>query len=223
MNLFAKKPTPKEAAKEAKREARREMRANQRELDREIRELDRQEKQLIMELKQRAKAINSPSDPALKALAKQMVTVKQQREKLMSTKSQMGAMAMHATTIASTVAAASAFGTMTETLKTANQQMNLAETQKIMAEFQRENERLVVKEEMMDDALMDAFDQEETEEEAEKLTNQVLAELGVELDQKMVGLDAPKVKPVGEEALSTEEQDALESVLPDLRARLNAL
>jgi hypothetical protein len=38
----------------------------------------------------------------------------------------------------------------------------------------------------------------------------------------MVGLNAPMVKPQGEQ-LSQEEADALESVLPDLKARLNAL
>jgi len=47
----------------------------------------------------------------------------------------------------------------------------------------------------------------------------VLAELGVELDNNMVGLNAPMNKPT----LAEEEQEALESVLPDLNARLNAL
>jgi len=57
------------------------------------------------------------------------------------------------------------------------------------------------------------------EEEPEQVTNQVLAELGVELDNNMVGLNAPMNKPT----LAEEEQEALESVLPDLNARLNAL
>ena len=68
-------------------------------------------------------------------------------------------------------------------------------------------------------ALIDAFDSEGVEEEAEQLTNQVLAELGVELDSQMVGLSAPVAKPQGE----MEEEDVLDSVLPDLSARLNAL
>lgn len=218
MNWF-KKETPKEAAMRAKREARKEVRANQRDMDREIRELDRQEKQITMELKQRAKAASSQSDPTLKTLAKQLVQVRQQRSKLQGAKAQLGAMGMHAQVTASQVAAVQAVGSVTDAMKVANKQMDMKETTKIMTEFQRENERLAVKEEMMDDVLMDAFESDGVEEEADQVTNQVLAELGVEMDQQMVGLDAPKTKVGGEEV----QEDAIEDALPDLRARLNAL
>ena len=191
-------------------------------MDREMRELDRQEKQITMELKQRAKAANSSSDPTLKTLAKQLVQVRQQRTKLHSAKAQIGAMGMHAQVTASQVAAVQAIGSVTESMKTANKQMDMKQTMKIMTDFQKENERLTVKEEMMDDVLMDAFDTEGVEEEADQVTNQVLAELGVELDQQMVGLDAPKTKLETTEA-PVAEKDALEDALPDLRARLNAL
>lgn len=223
MNFFKKKVDPKEAAREAKRNARKEVRANQRDLDREIRELDRQEQQVKQELKQRAKKATSQNDPTLKVLAKQLVQVRQQRDKLFTARSQVGAMGMHATTMASQVAAVSALGSVTDTLKVANSQMDMKETMKVMAQFQLENERITAKEELMDDALADAFDTEEMEEEAENVTAQVLAELGVEMDAQMVGLSAPSAKPAGEEALTQEEQNALDDVLPDLKARLNAL
>ena len=193
-------------------------------MDRELRELDRQEKQVTLELKQRAKMISNSKDPALAALAKQLVQVRKQKEKLLTAKAQIGAVGMHATSMASQVAAASAIGSVTGAMAVANNAMYVKATTKILHEFQRENERLEVKQEMMDEALMDAFDNEEVEEEAENLTNQVLAELGVELDSQMVGLSAPMAKPQGEAAaISQEEQDALDSVLPDLSARLNAL
>lgn len=194
-------------------------------MEREIRELDRQEKQVTVELKQRAKAVSAPKDPALAALAKQLVQVRKQREKLVAAKAHIGAVGMHATSMASQVAAASAIGSVTSAMAVANSAMDVKETTRIMQEFTRENERLQVKQELMDEALIDAFDNDEVEEEAEQLTNQVLAELGVEMDSRLVGLDAPMVKPVAEEpnALSQEEADALESVLPDLNARLNAL
>ena len=186
-----------------------------------MRELDRQEKQLTMEIKQRAKTAGGANDPALKSLAKQMVQVRQQRTKLQSAKAQLGAMGMHATVTASQISAVTAIGSVTQSMATANKRMDMKETTKIMAQFQRENEAMNVKEEMMDDVLADAFDSEGVEEEAEQVTNQVLAELGVELDGKMVGLDAPTSKPQGE--LTGEEADALGDVLPDLKARLNAL
>ena len=191
-------------------------------MDREIRELDRQEKQVTAELKQRAKLATSSNDTTLKTLAKQLVQIRQQRSKLQSTKAQLGAMGMHATVTASQIAAASAIGSVTETMKVANSAMDVKQTTKIMTEFQRENERMEVKGEMMDDMLASAFDGDEIEEEADQVTNQVLAELGVELDSQLVGLNAPSKKPAQGE-LTTEEQDALDDVLPDLKARLNAL
>lgn len=218
MNWF-KKETPKEAAMKAKKEARKEVRSNQRDMDREIRELDRQEKQITMELKQRAKNANSSNDPTLKTLAKQLVQVRTQRSKIHGAKAQLGAMGMHAQVTASQVAAVQAIGSVTDAMKVANKQMNMKETTKIMTEFQKENERLAVKEEMMDDVLMDAFDTEGVEEEADQVTNQVLAELGVELDKEFVGVNAPSNK-VGLEA---EKEEEVEDALPDLRARLNAL
>ena len=187
-----------------------------------MRELDRQEKQITMELKQRAKTVSNSKDPALAALAKQLVQVRKQREKLLATKAHIGAVGMHATSMAAQVSAAHALGSVTDAMATANTAMNVTEMTKIAQEFQRENERLEVKQEMMDEALIDAFDNDEVEEEAEQVTNQVLAELGVELDSQMVGLNAPMAKPQGEQ-LTQEEADALDDVLPDLKARLNAL
>eukprot|EP00527_Entomoneis_sp_CCMP2396_P006275 CAMPEP_0198149134 /NCGR_PEP_ID=MMETSP1443-20131203/45146_1 /TAXON_ID=186043 /ORGANISM="Entomoneis sp., Strain CCMP2396" /LENGTH=219 /DNA_ID=CAMNT_0043814063 /DNA_START=383 /DNA_END=1042 /DNA_ORIENTATION=- len=219
MNWFTKE-TPKEAAMKAKREAKKEVRSNQRDMDREVRELDRQEHKVTMELKQRAKVTNSNSDPTLKTLAKQLVQVRQQRAKLQGAKAQLGAMGMHAQVTAAQVAAVTAVGSVTDAMKVANKQMDVKQTMKIMTEFQRENERMAVKEEMMDDVLMDAFDSEDVEEEADQVTNQILAELGVEMDKQMVGLDAPKTR-IGTSAV--EEQDEVADALPDLRARLNAL
>jgi division protein CdvB (Snf7/Vps24/ESCRT-III family) len=190
-------------------------------MEREIRELDRQEKQVVTELKQRAKVTSSSNDPTLKALAKQLVQIRQQRAKLQGTKAQIGAMGMHATVTASQIAAAQAIGSVANTMKTANQAMDVKKTTKIMTEFQRENERAEVKAEMMDDMLASAFDGDEIEEEADQVTNQVLAELGVELDSQFVGMNAPSKKPENE--LTKEEQDALEDILPELNARLNAL
>ncbi|EEC44613.1 predicted protein, partial [Phaeodactylum tricornutum CCAP 1055/1] len=143
------------------------------------------EKTLMMEIKQRAKQASGSNDSTLKTLAKQLVQVRQQRVKLHSAKAQLGAMGMHATVTASQIAAVSAIGSVTDSMKVANQQMNIKETTKIMAQFQKETESLKVKEEMMDDVLMDAFDSEGIEEEADQVTNQVLAELGIELDSQM--------------------------------------
>merc|ERR1711933_668919 len=108
-------------------------------------------------------------------------------------------------------------------LKQTNAQMNKTEMMKIITEFTKENERLQMNEEMIDDVLTEAFDEDGIDEEAEQVTNRVLAELGVEMDSKFVGLNAPTVRPQSGEALSSEEQDVLDGILPDLASRLNAL
>jgi len=178
----------------------------------------------MMEIKKRAKqpGVKGQSDPALKALAKQLVQTRNQRNKMYEAKAQLGAVGMQATGMASQVAAASAVSSVTSAMASANSAMNATEMTKIMTEFQRQNEIAAVKEEMMDDALADAFDSEEVEEEADQVTSQVLAELGVELDSQLVGLNAPGKRPTQEDAIA-EEEDALNDALPDLRARLDAL
>jgi division protein CdvB (Snf7/Vps24/ESCRT-III family) len=191
-------------------------------MDREVRELDKTEKQVIAELKQRAKVAGNMNDPTVKTLAKQLVQIRQQRSKLQATKSQLGAMGMHATAMSSQMVAAQAIGKVTESMQVANKHMDVKKMTATMADFQRENERAKAKEEMMDDMLTDAFDTDEIEEEADQLTAQVLAELGVEMDSQMVGLAVPSGK-LPDDGLTAAEQDALDDVLPDLKARLNAL
>jgi hypothetical protein len=89
-------------------------------MDHEIREMDKQEKQITMELKQRAKMTNNSKDTALTALAKQLVQVRKQRVKLMAAKAHIGAVGMHATSMASQVAAASAIGSVTNAMSVVN-------------------------------------------------------------------------------------------------------
>merc|ERR1711937_64875 len=103
--------------------------------DRELRELDRQEKQLTKELKQRAKLTSSSKDPALAALAKQLVQTRKQREKVMTAKAQIGAVGMNASAMATQVAAAAAIGSVSDAMKTTNKAMNVKETMKTLQEF----------------------------------------------------------------------------------------
>jgi len=179
----------------------------------------------MLEIKQRAKqpGVNGVNDSALKAMAKNLVQVRNQRGKMYQTKANLGAVGMQATSMASQVAAASAMGSVTNAMASANKAVDSKEIAKIMNEFTRQNEVMQVREEMMDDALADAFDSEGMEEEADEVTGQVLAELGIEMDQKLVGLDAPQNLPEEEVETSKEEEEALMDALPDLKARLNAL
>jgi len=223
MNFFGssrKQPTAKEQAKQASKETKREIRSAQRDLDREFRDLERTEKQLIVEIKNRARqsSVNPRTDKSLQTLSKQLVQVRSQKEKMLTAKANLGAVQMHATTMASHAAAASAIGKVTDAMGTANAVLDPKKMTQTMNEFTKQNEMMNIREEMMDDALTDAFDNDELDDEADQITNQVLAELGLELGNQMNS--APNTKLIN--AAKQDEED-LVGTLPDLKARLDAL
>jgi charged multivesicular body protein 2A len=70
----------------------------------------------------------------------------------------------------------------TQLLGSMNRQMNLPALQRIAMEFERENDIMDQRQEMMDDAIDDVTGLEDEEEE-EEVVNQVLDEIGVDLHQ----------------------------------------
>ena len=70
----------------------------------------------------------------------------------------------------------------TSLLGSMNRQMNLPALQRIAMEFERENDIMDQRQEMMDDAVDDVTGLED-EEEGEEVVNQVLDEIGVDLNQ----------------------------------------
>ena len=63
-----------------------------------------------------------------------------------------------------------------------NRQMNLPALQRIAMEFERENDIMDQRQEMMDDAIDDVTGLED-EEESDEVVNKVLDEIGVDLNQ----------------------------------------
>jgi division protein CdvB (Snf7/Vps24/ESCRT-III family) len=70
----------------------------------------------------------------------------------------------------------------TQLLGSMNRQMNLPALQRIAMEFEKENDIMDQRQEMMDDAIDDVTGLED-EEEGEEVVNQVLDEIGVDLSQ----------------------------------------
>ncbi|THF95092.1 hypothetical protein TEA_000327 [Camellia sinensis var. sinensis] len=88
MNIFAKKPT----AKEALRESKREMTNATRGIEKEITTLQLEEKKLVAEIKRTAKTGN---EAATKILARQLIRLRQQIAKLQGSRAQMRGIATH--------------------------------------------------------------------------------------------------------------------------------
>lgn len=73
----------------------------------------------------------------------------------------------------------------TTLLGSMNRQMNLPALQRIAMEFERENDVMDQRQDMMDDAIDEATGIEGDEEEGEDIVKEVLDEIGVDLNQSV--------------------------------------
>jgi len=108
--------------------------------------------------KQRANTltnVNPQTDFAIKAQAKQLVQLRKQKEKLYETKAQLSSVGMQATAMTSQVSAITAVGSVTAALTSANSAMDATKMGQTMAEFSRQNKTAKVKEELLNDALVE--------------------------------------------------------------------
>lgn len=72
----------------------------------------------------------------------------------------------------------------TSLLGSMNRQMNLPALQRIAMEFEKENDIMDQRQEMMDDAIDDVTGLDE-EEESDEIVDQVLTEVGIDLNQSV--------------------------------------
>ncbi|KAJ8599611.1 hypothetical protein CTAYLR_004679 [Chrysophaeum taylorii] len=214
--MFKKPPTAKEQAKQVKRE----VKHSQRDIDRELRDFDRREQQLIAEIRREAKL--GRSEKAVQILAKQLVQLRQSRDRMIGARANMGAIATHASAMASHVAVSDAIGSAGKVMGAMNKTLDSKKIGLTMQQFQRETEKMNMSEEAMADMLSDAFDTDETEDESNAVVDQVLADIGVEITAGLQ--DAPTTK-IPDEKAAVEEPVGAESDkhLADLQAQLNAL
>ncbi|KAG0599441.1 hypothetical protein M758_12G152100 [Ceratodon purpureus] len=212
MNIFKKKPDPKEVLRASKRE----MSVATRGFDREIGSLQLEEKKLVAEIKKTAKSGN---DAATKILARQLIRLRQQIAKLQGSKAQLRGVATHTQAMHANMAVGSAMKGATKAMSSMNKQMEPAKQAKIMQEFQKQSAQMDMTTEMMSDSIDDALDDDEAEEETEELTNQILDEIGVDVTAQMSA--APRGRIAGKAGIKTATSsgiDDLESRLANLRS-----
>ncbi|RKU48107.1 ESCRT-III subunit protein did4 [Coniochaeta pulveracea] len=172
---FGKRMTPAER-----------LRKNQRMLDKAIRELDqqrikleKQEKTLVAQIKQSAQ---KGQMGACKIQAKDLVRTRRYVEKFYSMRSQLQKISLRLQTYRTNEQMMQAMKGATQALGSMNRTMNLPSLQRIAMEFERENDIMEQRQEMMDDAIDDAMDVG-VEEEGDEVVEQVLEEIGVDLSQ----------------------------------------
>ncbi|TEY46945.1 hypothetical protein BOTCAL_0310g00110 [Botryotinia calthae] len=163
------------------RKHQRSLEKTQRELDRERTKLENQEKKLIQEIKKSAK---NGQMGAAKIQAKDLVRTRRYVEKFYSMRTQLQAISLRIQTVRTNEQMMQAMKGATGVLGSMNRSMNLPALQRIAMEFEKENDIMDQRQEMMDDAIDDVTGLED-EEEGEEVVEQVLEEIGIDLKAAM--------------------------------------
>ncbi|GLE02444.1 hypothetical protein PINS_up011282 [Pythium insidiosum] len=230
-NALGTKKTLKEQLRENKREINRAIR----ELDRERMNLQQQEKKLIIEIKKMAKEGQIAS---VKIMAKDLVRTRQHVTKFYTMRSQLQAVALRMETAKSAEAMTSALQGTTKALKAMAKTMNLPRLNKIMMEYTKESERMEMQQEMIGETIDDVMDADQDEEEEDKIVGQVLDEIGIDLTGSVpeapvsvapparagavaAGSVVPPAAPVA--AGGADAASSTDSAMSELEARLNNL
>ena len=210
-SIFGKK---KPDVKEQLREQTKQLKRNEREIEREKLQLQRQEQKLIADIK---KAAKDGQTSATKTLAKQLVRTRAAMERMGAMKGQVQGAAVQMKLNLTQANMAQSLAGASEAMGKMNAAVNPAEMAKTMAQFSQENEKMQLKQEMMDDALDDLFDDDDVEAESDLITQQVLDDIGVDIAGQMARPAQGGMQPRQE---AVEEEDAVDD---DLAARLAAL
>ncbi|KAL5160614.1 Vacuolar protein sorting-associated protein 2 1 [Glycine soja] len=195
------------------RENKRMLDKSNREIERERLGLQNQEKKLIVEIKKNAKQAQMG---AVRVMAKDLIRTRHQIEKFYKLKSQLQGVSLRIQTLKST----QAMGEATKGITKAMGQMNRRTTDEF-AFCTEDNARV------MGDAIDDALEGGQEEEETEELVNQFLDEIGIDINSELVNapattsVSAPAAKNRLAQAESTANEDS--GIYDDLQARLNSL
>ncbi|XP_063233383.1 charged multivesicular body protein 2a [Bacillus rossius redtenbacheri] len=179
--LFGKKITPEEMLRKNQRALNKAMR----DLDREKSHMEQQEKKVIADIKKLAK---EGQMDAVKIMAKDLVRTRRYVKKFMLMKANIQAVSLKIQTLRSQNAMAEAMKGVTKAMQSMNRQLNMPQIQRILQEFEKQSEIMDMKEEMMNDVIDDAMEDEGDEEESDTIVAQVLDELGLQLNDQLSGL-----------------------------------
>lgn len=111
----------------------------------------------------------------------------------------------------------------TRLLGSMNRQMNLPALQRIAMDFERENDIMDQRQEMMDDAIDDVTGLEDDEQESEDVVNQVMDELGIDLGEALGETPSNLPKNAVAEGRVAQAIGGGDHEDDDLQARLDSL
>eukprot|EP00934_Nitzschia_sp_Nitz4_P006929 Nitzschia sp. Nitz4//scaffold59_size112058//90347//91133//NITZ4_004123-RA/size112058-processed-gene-0.221-mRNA-1//-1//CDS//3329555165//6919//frame0 len=216
-NVFGKEKPLKEVLRENKRMINRAVR----ELDREKTGLEREEKRLIIEIKKAAKEQHMSS---VNIMAKDLVRTRQHIAKFIEMRSHLQGCALKLQTVKSHHAMGEAMKATAKAMYKMNKAVNVSSITKMMTEFERENAKTELMQEIMGDTIDDALGEDGNEEEEAQIVNQVLDEIGISFGEELpaAGVGMPGLQEsAGPAKVAVAEAD--DPALSELEARLNNL
>ncbi|XP_073340455.1 charged multivesicular body protein 3 [Pagrus major] len=218
MGLFGRTPEkdPKELISEWSKKIRREMRV----IDRQIRDIQREEDKVKRSIKDAAK--KGQKDVCI-VLAKEMIQSKRAVTKLYASKAHMNSALLSMKNQAAVVRVAGALQKSTEVMKAMQNLVKIPEIQANMRELSKEMMKAGIIEEMLEDTFESMEDGEEMEEAAEEEVDKILFEITAGALGKAPSkvTDAlPEMEPPGAAAASDEES---EEDIEEMQSRLAAL
>ncbi|XP_056623508.1 charged multivesicular body protein 3 [Triplophysa dalaica] len=219
MGLFGKsqeKP-PKDLINEWSLKIRKEMRV----IDRQIRDIQREEEKVKRSIKDAAK--KGQKDVCI-ILAKEIIQSKRAINKLYASKAQMNSVLLSMKNQLAVLRVAGALQKSTEVMKAMQSLVKIPEIQATMRELSKEMMKAGIIEEMLEDTLGGMEDEDEMEEAAEAEVDKILFEITAGALGKAPNkvTDAlPDPVPIGATAASEDEEE--EEDIEEMQSRLAAL
>lgn len=178
------------------RQAARDINKEQRGMDREIQKLQRDETQMIAQIKQAAR---KGSEHEARLLTKQLLQIRKAKEKMLISKVQMGSCKTQITSMGAQQKMANTMKTTTGIMSRMNQQLDVKDIQKTAMNMQKAQMEGEMAQETLDEAF-DQMDGDEIEEEMDAEIAGVMDELAIESLGGMKtaskgGLSAQKAAP----------------------------
>ncbi|KAK3285424.1 hypothetical protein CYMTET_6973 [Cymbomonas tetramitiformis] len=223
-DIFKKKVDPKVEVRKWQSKIRSEMRA----IDRQIRDIKREEDKVVKAIKEASKRNDTSS---AKILAKEVVVSRRTTQRLHTNKAQMNSVSMHLGENLAVIRTVGHLEKSTEVMTLMNSLIKTPVIAKQMQELSKEMMKSGMIEEMVTDALDMVEDdfEDETEEEVDKILTELASESVKDLPDT-TGLDKNKPakvvvqpEPAAAEEPEAEEEPILDDEFAGLQARLGAL
>lgn len=192
----SKQLTPQEQMKQYKREIQKAVR----ELDKEIRQFEVQKTKLESDIRAAAKVAKGKEDKVLTQRAKDYVRTKKTIEKFYTMRTHLQGVMINIQTAKSTAALTSAMQNSVKAMKAMNARLNMPQLNAIMQQFANETGKMEDTQEMMGEAIDDAFDAVDDEEAEKEVVDQVMEELKLDMSAGLravpsSGMAVPQAAP----------------------------